>query len=70
MVYSNDMSIQKAKFFKPREVADILQLNTLTIYEYIRKGRLPAVRFGKSYRINEKDLESFVKKNIVKAKKK
>lgn len=53
---------------KAREVAELLQLNILTVYEYIRNGRLKAIRFGRSYRIEEKDLEKFIKEHKVKNK--
>ncbi len=51
-----------------KEVANLLKLNVMTVYEYIRKSRLQAVKFGRSYRIEEKDLEKFIKEHKVKAK--
>lgn len=53
---------------KAKEVAEILQLNVLTVYEYIRDGRLKAIKFGRSYRVEEKDLEKFIKEHKVKSK--
>jgi len=50
---------------KAKEVAELLQLNILTVYEYVRDGRLKAIRFGRSYRIKEKDLEKFIKEHKV-----
>lgn len=46
--------------FTPEEVADKLKMNLLTIYKYIRSKRLGAVKFGRTYRIDEKDLEEFI----------
>lgn len=43
-------------------------MNTLTIYEYIRNGQLRASKFGRSYRINEKDLQIFISDHLVKTK--
>ncbi len=43
-----------------RETADILKLNTLTIYEYIRNGTLKAVKLGRYYRIVYIDLLAFI----------
>ena len=62
------MSIQEIKLIRPREVAELLKLNLLTIYDYIHQGKLRAAKFGRSYRIHEKDLETFIKKHIVKNK--
>lgn len=42
------------------EVADYLQLNKLTVYKYIRDGRLPASKLGKSYRIRKSDVDWFL----------
>jgi excisionase family DNA binding protein len=42
------------------QVADYLQLNKLTVYKYIRNGRLPAFKLGKSYRVRRSDIEWFL----------
>ncbi len=42
------------------QVADYLQLNKLTVYKYIREGRLPAVKLGRSFRIIKEDMHSFL----------
>ena len=48
------------KFYTPQEVADMLRLGVNTVYEYIRMGKLPAVRFGNRYRITAEDFEQFI----------
>ena len=60
------MNTAKIKFIKPRDIAKLLKLNIVTIYEYIREGKLRAVKFGRNYRIEEKDLEEFIQQNVVK----
>ena len=49
----------------PADVAKELKLNILTVYKYIRSGDLSAVRFGRSYRISEEDLENFIDKKRI-----
>lgn len=49
----------------PEQVAGILQVHVLTIYSYIRQGRLDAIRLGRSYRIVHKDLTRFIESNRV-----
>jgi excisionase family DNA binding protein len=49
----------------PEQVASILQLHILTIYGYIREGKLDAIRLGRSYRITPKDLEQFIESNRI-----
>jgi excisionase family DNA binding protein len=41
----------------PAQVAEYLQLHKLTIYKYIREGRLPAARIGRSLRVLKSDVE-------------
>ena len=42
-------------YYTPKEVAERLKLRVQTIYDYIRKGRLPVVRLGNRCRIAEFD---------------
>lgn len=51
------------KLLTPEQVADILQIHVLTVYNYIRKGKFEAVRLGRTYRIDPEDLEYFVQAN-------
>jgi len=48
-----------------KEVATILKLNPITVYEYIRDGHLPAFRFGRYYRVSEKEFERFIREKRV-----
>lgn len=47
------------------EVAQLLKLNPLTIYSYIQKGELQAIKFGRYYRVASDDLDLFIKNKIV-----
>lgn len=42
------------------QVASYLQLSKMTVYKYIREGKLPAAKIGKSYRIQRSDVEAFL----------
>ncbi len=50
----------------PEQVAGILQVHVLTVYSYIRHGKLDAIRLGRSYRIKPEDLELFIDSNRIK----
>ncbi|SDK61502.1 helix-turn-helix domain-containing protein [Nonomuraea jiangxiensis] len=41
------------------QVADLLGLHVKTVRNYVRDGRLPAVRIGRQYRIAKGDLAEF-----------
>ena len=49
----------------PAEVAETLRINVLTVYRYIRRGELNAIRLGKTYRINRDDLTRFLESKKV-----
>src|SRR4051794_15890242 len=46
-------------FYSVEQVAEHLGLHVRTIRNYVRDGRLHAVRIGKQYRIAHEDLEAF-----------
>jgi len=48
--------------YTPQEVADLLKLRVQTVYDYIRTGKLTAVRLGNRYRIAHPDLEAFLRR--------
>ena len=55
----------KNNLLTPEQVAGILQVHILTIYGYIREGKLDAIRLGRSYRITPQDLEQFIESNRI-----
>lgn len=46
------------------EVAERYGVKTITVWDWIRKKKLPAVRIGRDYRINASDLEIFEKSRM------
>lgn len=43
-----------------KETAALLKLNPFTIYAYIKRGTLRAIRFGRYFRILQTDLDNFI----------
>lgn len=41
------------------EVAAMFKVKTLTVWDWIRHGRLPATKIGKSYRMTDEDIKKF-----------
>lgn len=50
----------KSNYLTVGEVAQMLRVSNMTVYRLINSGQLPAVRVGKSYRVREEDLDSFL----------
>ena len=44
--------------YSVEQVANLLDLHVRTVRNYVREGRLKAVRIGKQYRIAREDLEA------------
>lgn len=47
-------------FLTVREVADAMRVSTMTVYRLIRSGELHATRVGRSYRLREAELDSYL----------
>ncbi|NQV93353.1 helix-turn-helix domain-containing protein [Candidatus Kaiserbacteria bacterium] len=51
----------KAKdFYTARNLADKLGVNIMTIYRYIKAGKLNAHKIGKEFRIDKTEFEAFL----------
>ena len=48
-------------FYTTVELAEMLKMNVMTIYRYIKSGKLTAHKFGKEYRVSKADLDNFLK---------
>lgn len=56
------MSKGEKNFYIAEELAKELRVNIMTIYRYIKAGRLKAYKIGREYRIDKAELNSFLKK--------
>jgi len=41
------------------EIAERYDIQIITVWDWIRKKKLPAIKIGKCYRISENDLKTF-----------
>ncbi len=58
---------QRPRFMTVAEVAELMRVSTMTVYRLIKAGELPAVRFGKSYRIDEFDVDALLAERYTRA---
>ena len=42
------------------EVARVMRVSTMTVYRIIKSGELPAVRVGRSFRVRDIDVDSYL----------
>ncbi len=49
------------EFYTVKEIAEILKINKVTVQRWCKTNELPAVKIGKSYRIERNDFEEWYK---------
>lgn len=49
-------------FYKAEDLAELLEVNIMTIYRYIKAGRLKAYKIGREFRIEKSEFDAFLKK--------
>jgi len=49
------------EFYTIQEVADMLKVAYLTVYRWIKAGKIEAIRIEKQYRISKEALDKFIK---------
>lgn len=53
-------SFAKARFLTVQEVADLMRVSSMTVYRLIKAGDLPAVRVGRSFRVRDDDVDTYL----------
>jgi len=48
-------------FYRAEDLAEKLDVNIMTIYRYIKAGKLKAYKIGKEFRIDKDEFERFLK---------
>lgn len=50
----------KEKLLSVNDIIETLNVSKLTIYRYIKAGKLPAYKIGRDYRIKQKDFDKLL----------
>jgi excisionase family DNA binding protein len=45
--------LSEVRFLTVAEVADMMRVSKMTVYRLVHSGELPAIRFGRSFRVPE-----------------
>ena len=57
-------SEEKGKFLTVAEVAEIMRGSKMTVYRLVHSGELPAVRVGRSFRVNETAVNEYLESSV------
>jgi excisionase family DNA binding protein len=52
--------ISQVQFLTVAEVAKMMRVSKMTVYRLVHNGELPAVRVGKSFRVPEKAVHTYL----------
>lgn len=53
--------MKEKAFYKAEDLAELLDVNIMTIYRYIKANRLKAYKIGKEYRIDKIEFNNFLR---------
>lgn len=52
---------KEKEFYKAEDLAKLLEVNIMTIYRYIKAGRLKVYKIGREFRIDKQEFQAFLK---------
>jgi excisionase family DNA binding protein len=55
---------ERLRFLTVAEVAALMRVSTMTVYRMVHAGSLPAIRFGRSFRIPETAVEQVLQQGL------
>lgn len=58
--------MKKQEYYTAKELAEKLRVNIMTIYRYIKAGKLKAYKMSKEFRIGKKEFNKFLNKSEIK----
>ncbi len=56
--------LSEVRFLTIAEVADMMRVSKMTVYRLVHSGDLPAIRFGRSFRVPESAVQAAVDAHI------
>ncbi|MDT9594793.1 helix-turn-helix domain-containing protein [Nocardioides zeae] len=57
-------AIGGVKFLTVAEVAAMMRVSKMTVYRMVHNGELAAVRVGRSFRVDEKDVDAYLRRSF------
>jgi excisionase family DNA binding protein len=62
---AEEKNFSNVRFLTVAEVAEVMRVSKMTVYRLIHSGEMPAVRFGRSYRVPESAVEQYLRGAVV-----
>jgi excisionase family DNA binding protein len=64
---SSDRPLSEVRFLTVSEVAALMRVSKMTVYRLVHNGELPAVRFGRSFRVPEDAVHDYLRQSYYSA---
>ncbi|MCC3272518.1 helix-turn-helix domain-containing protein [Arthrobacter zhangbolii] len=62
---ADEGNFSDVRFLTVSEVADVMRVSKMTVYRLVHSGDLPAVRFGRSYRVPESAVQKVLRDAVI-----
>ncbi|MEI6404615.1 MAG: helix-turn-helix domain-containing protein [Actinomycetes bacterium] len=62
-----DRPLGEVRFLTVAEVAAVMRVSKMTVYRLVHNAELPAVRVGRSFRVPEQAVHSYLRESFVEA---
>jgi excisionase family DNA binding protein len=56
--------LSDARFLTVAEVAEMMRVSRMTVYRLVHSGDLPAIRFGRSFRVPESAVQAALSAHV------
>ena len=53
------------RFLTVAEVASVMRVSKMTVYRLVHSGEMPAVRVGRSFRVPEQAVDTYLRESFV-----
>jgi excisionase family DNA binding protein len=62
---STERQLGEVRFLTVAEVATIMRVSKMTVYRMVHAGELPAIRVGRSFRVPEDEVHTYLRSSFV-----
>jgi len=62
---TRERQLAEVRFLTVAEVASIMRVSKMTVYRLVHGGELPAVRVGRSFRVPEDAVHTYLSQSMV-----
>jgi excisionase family DNA binding protein len=62
---TGERPLAEVRFLTVAEVARVMRVSKMTVYRLVHSGELPAVRVGRSFRVEERAVHDYLDKAFI-----